>query len=156
MPTSPFERFANWPRSGLYQQDSEKDACGLALVATLRGTPGHDIIQTALDALRNLEHRGAIGSDAGTGDGAGILIQIPDAFFRRKFGSHLPPAGSYGAGLVFESTNEDTRGLERAQFAELAVKEDLEVLFWRDVPINPDVLGNLARQAMPFISQVFV
>ena len=61
MPTSPFERFANWPRSGLYQQDSEKDACGLALVATLRGTPGHDIIQTALDALRNLEHRGAIG-----------------------------------------------------------------------------------------------
>ena len=156
MPISPFERFANWPSSGLYQQDSEKDACGLALVATLRGTPGHDIIQTALDALRNLEHRGAIGSDAGTGDGAGILIQIPDAFFRRELGSDLPAAGSYGAGLVFESTDEATRGVERTKFAELAVQEDLEVLSWRDVPTNPDVLGNLAREAMPFIAQVFV
>ena len=156
MPISPFERFANWPSSGLYQQDSEKDACGLALVATLRGTPGHDIIQTALDALRNLEHRGAIGSDAGTGDGAGILIQIPDAFFRRELGSNLPAAGSYGAGLVFESTDEATRGVERTKFAELAVQEDLEVLSWRDVPTNPDVLGNLAREAMPFIAQVFV
>ena len=156
MPISPFERFANWPSSGLYQQDSEKDACGLALVATLRGTPGHDIIQTALDALRNLEHRGAIGSDAGTGDGAGILIQIPDAFFRRELGSDLPAAGSYGAGLVFESTDEATRSVERAKFAELASQEDLEVLSWRDVPTNPDVLGNLAREAMPFIAQVFV
>jgi len=79
---SPFERFSRWPRSGLYNQSFEKDACGLAMVATLRGTAGYDIIETALTALRNLEHRGAIGSDEGTGDGAGILFQIPDEFFR--------------------------------------------------------------------------
>ena len=156
MTKSPFERFANWPSSGLYQRASEKDACGLALVATLRGTPGHDIIQTALGALRNLEHRGAIGSDAGTGDGAGILIQIPDAYYRQTVGHDLPPMGSYGTGLVFEATEPEIRDLERLKFAELALAEDLEVLFWRDVPVNPEVLGNLARDAMPFIGQVFV
>ena len=156
LPMSPFERFSNFPNSGLYQRDSEKDACGLALVATLRGTPGHDIIQTALSALRNLEHRGAIGSDAGTGDGAGILIQIPDAFFRSVAGGNLPAKGLYGAGLVFESTDSVTREIEREKFAALALTEDLEVLFWRDIPTNPDVLGNLARAAMPYISQVFV
>jgi glutamate synthase (NADPH/NADH) large chain len=156
MPMSPFERYANWPSSGLYQQDSEKDACGLALVATLRGTPGHDIIQTALDALRNLEHRGAIGSDAGTGDGAGILIQIPDAYFRDVLGTDLPAMGEYGAGLVFESSVSSTRQKEREHFADLAKSENLEVLQWRDVPTNPGVLGNLAREAMPFIGQVFV
>jgi glutamate synthase (NADPH/NADH) large chain len=153
---SPFERFANWPSSGLYQRDLEKDACGLALVATLRGTPGHDIIQTALDALRNLEHRGAIGSDAGTGDGAGILIQIPHAYFKEQLGENLPGSGMYGAGLVFESTSSETRFIEREQFSALAEKEGLEVVGWLDVPTNPDVLGKLAREAMPFIGQVFV
>ena len=153
---SPFERFSNLPSSGLYQPQTERDACGLALVATLRGTPGHDIIQTALDALRNLEHRGAIGSDAGTGDGAGILIQIPDAYYRQVSSQHLPAVGHYGAGLVFESNDSTTRSQEREKFAALALDEELEVLFWRDVPTNPDVLGSLAREAMPFIGQVFV
>ena len=154
--SSPFERFANWPSSGLYQRTAEKDACGLALVATLRGTPGHDIIQTALDALRNLEHRGAIGSDAGTGDGAGILIQLPHGFFRVLLGALLPKDGHYGTGLVFESTVPETRQVEREIFSELASSEDLEVLHWRDVPTDPSVLGNIAREAMPFIGQVFV
>ena len=153
---SPFERFSNLPSSGLYQPESERDACGLALVATLRGTPGHDIIETALDALRNLEHRGAIGSDAGTGDGAGILIQIPDAYFRQTTTHVLPAIGHYGVGLVFESKDPNTRNKEREAFAALAIQEQLEVLFWRDVPTNPDVLGSLAREAMPFIGQVFV
>ena len=156
LPRSPFERFANWPSSGLYQQASEKDACGLALVATLRGTPGHDIIQTALDALRNLEHRGAIGSDKGTGDGAGILIQIPDSYFRQVVEVELPPSGEYGVGLVFEATDLGTREIERSKFLDLATAEELEVLFWRDVPTEPDVLGHLAKEAMPFIGQVFV
>lgn len=153
---SPFERFGNFPRSGLYKQENEKDACGLAMVATLRGTPGYDIIETALNALRNLEHRGAVGSDAGTGDGAGILIQIPDAFFRSEVGQNLPEVGHYGAGLVFESLEESTRGSERLAFAEIAKSESLEVIAWREVPINPEVLGDLAKAAMPFISQVFV
>ena len=153
---SPFERFSNFPSSGLYQPQSEKDACGLALVATLRGTPGHDIIKTALSALRNLEHRGAIGSDAGTGDGAGILIQVPDEYYRQTTTHELPALGNYGVGLVFESNDPSVRSEERERFASLAKQEKLEVLFWRDVPTNPDVLGSLARAAMPFIGQVFV
>lgn len=153
---SPFERFGNFPSSGLYKPESEKDACGLAMVATLRGTAGYDIIETALNALRNLEHRGAVGSDAGTGDGAGILIQLPDAFFRAQLAATLPLAGSYGAGLVFESNDSAERQIERTKFESLALAENLRVITWRDVPTNPDSLGDLARQAMPFISQVFV
>ena len=153
---SPFERFGNFPSSGLYKPETEKDACGLAMVATLRGTPGYDIIETALSALRNLEHRGAVGSDAGTGDGAGILIQLPDAFFRAHLSITLPAAGEYGAGLVFESNDSSERNSERQKFEALALVENLRVIAWRDVPINPDSLGELARQAMPFISQVFV
>jgi glutamate synthase (NADPH) large chain len=153
---SPFERFGRFPSSGLYKPETEKDACGLAMVATLRGTPGYDIIETALNALRNLEHRGAVGSDAGTGDGAGILIQLPDAFFRAKVSDTLPAAGTYGAGLVFESTDSNIRSEERSKFESLALSENLRVLTWRDVPVNPSCLGELAREAMPFISQVFV
>lgn len=153
---SPFERFGNFPSSGLYKREAEKDACGLAMVATLRGTPGYDIIETALNALRNLEHRGAVGSDAGTGDGAGILIQLPDSFFRSQLAATLPAAGTYGAGLVFESNDSAERATERRKFEELALAENLRVIAWRDVPTNPDSLGDLARQAMPFISQVFV
>lgn len=153
---SPFERFGNFPSSGLYKPETEKDACGLAMVATLRGTPGYDIIETALNALRNLEHRGAVGSDAGTGDGAGILIQLPDAFLRSKLSETLPAAGEYGAGLVFESTDSGQRDTERKKLEALALSENLRVIAWRDVPTNPDSLGELARQAMPFISQVFI
>ena len=99
---SPFERFNTAPEaSGLYDPSYNKDACGLAMVATLRGTAGHDIIKTALQALRNLDHRGAIGSDEGTGDGAGLLSQIPDKFFRSVLDFELPELGSYGAGIVF-------------------------------------------------------
>lgn len=154
---SPFERFARYPHSGLYKKDNEKDACGLAMVATLRGTPGYDIIETALNSLRNLEHRGAVGSDAGTGDGAGILIQIPDAFFRKVLSEiSLPTAGEYGAGMVFESLDSKQRIQEREEFASLAQSEQLTVLGWRDVPVRPEVLGTLSREAMPHISQVFV
>lgn len=88
---SPFSRFGSIPeKSGLYNPADEKDSCGFAMVATTRGYAGHDIIDTALSSLRNLEHRGAVGSDAGTGDGAGILIQVPDAFFRAVLGFDLP------------------------------------------------------------------
>ncbi|MFM2024557.1 MAG: glutamate synthase large subunit, partial [Actinomycetota bacterium] len=99
---SPFKRFNTAPEAfGLYDPSRDKDACGLAMVATLRGTAGHDIVDTALNALRNLEHRGAVGSDAGTGDGAGILSQLPDRFLRSVASFELPEVGSYGAGLVF-------------------------------------------------------
>ena len=153
---SPFSRFGTFPHSGLYQQENEKDACGLAMVATLRGTAGYDIIETALNALRNLEHRGAVGSDAGTGDGAGILIQIPDAFFREEQKLSVPAAGDYGVGLVFESIDEAERTSDRERFTQVAESEKLRILHWRDVATNPEVLGDLARAAMPYISQVFV
>ena len=154
---SPFKRFSTAPEAqGLYNPAFDKDACGLAMVATLRGTAGHDIVETALNALRNLEHRGAVGSDAGTGDGAGILTQLPDEFLRAVAGFNLPAAGEYAAGLVFLPTDSDEAASIQAGFENLAIEESLVVLGWREVPTNPDVLGDLAREAMPVIKQVFV
>jgi glutamate synthase (NADPH/NADH) large chain len=124
------------------------------MVATLRGTPGHDIVDMALSSLRNLEHRGAVGSDAGTGDGAGILTQIPDRFFRKVLSFELPKLGSYGAGLVFLVEGEAAN--DKAQFAKIAGEEKLVVLGWRTPPTRPEVLGDQARAAMPLIEQVFV
>ncbi|MDQ1577921.1 MAG: glutamate synthase large chain, partial [Microbacteriaceae bacterium] len=105
--TPPFSRFSAVPAAtGLYDPAREHDACGLAMVATLRGTAGHDIIDAALGSLRNLEHRGAIGSDAGTGDGAGIVTQIPDAFFRAVVDFALPSVGRYVVGTAFLPTDD--------------------------------------------------
>ena len=156
MPVSPFERFSTAPSAhGLYDPSRDRDACGLAMVATLRGTPGHDIVETALNSLRNLEHRGAVGSDAGTGDGAGILTQIPHDFLASNVAFSLPARGTYGAGLVFLERDTDYQAFQ-AGFEALAKDEQLKVLGWREVPVNPSVLGDLARDAMPTIVQVFV
>lgn len=153
MSVSPFVRYSQAPHAqGLYDPKNEKDACGLAMVATLRGTPGHDIVEMALSALRNLEHRGAIGSDAGTGDGAGILTQMPDKFFRKHLNFTLPPQGEYGAGLVFLKDVQK----EKDRFEQLATEEGLKVIGWRNPPTKPEVLGELARGAMPIIEQVFL
>ncbi len=152
---SPFQRFNAGPEAiGLYDPSAEKDACGLAMVATLRGTAGHDIVDMALSSLRNLEHRGAVGSDAGTGDGAGILTQIPDKFLRSVVDFELPVAGSYGAGLVF--LEEKSADADKAKFAKIAESEGLKILGWRVPPTRPEVLGDLARAAMPSIEQVFI
>jgi glutamate synthase (NADPH) large chain len=152
---SPFHRFNSGPEAvGLYDPSAERDACGLAMVATLRGTPGHDIIDMALSSLRNLEHRGAVGSDAGTGDGAGILSQLPDKFFRAVSGLELPKARSYGAGLVF--LEESSAKSDRSKLEKLASEEGLEILGWRTPPTRPEVLGDMAKAAMPVIEQVFV
>jgi glutamate synthase (NADPH/NADH) large chain len=152
---SPFQRFNAGPDAfGLYDPAAEKDACGLAMVATLRGTAGHDIVDMALSSLRNLEHRGAVGSDAGTGDGAGILTQMPDKFLRPVAGFELPALGSYGAGLVF--LEKAAAEADKAKFAKIAEQEGLKVLGWRVPPTRPEVLGDLARAAMPHIEQVFV
>ncbi len=152
---SPFHRFNAGPAAvGLYDPSAERDACGLAMVATLRGPPGHDIIEMALSSLRNLEHRGAVGSDAGTGDGAGILSQIPDRFLRAVSGVELPKLGSYGAGLVF--LEQASAKADKARFEALAAQEGLVVLGWRTPPTRPEVLGDMAKAAMPEIEQVFV
>jgi glutamate synthase (NADPH/NADH) large chain len=143
-------------KQGLYDPSAERDACGLAMVATLRGTAGHDIIDTALDALRNLEHRGAVGSDAGTGDGAGILTQIPDAFLRAVAGVELPVAGRYAVGNAFLPTADDERDAIKQTIATIAAEENLTVLGWRVIPVQPDEIGSLARDAMPAIEQLYV
>lgn len=143
-------------RQGMYDPSFEKDACGLAMVATLRGEAGHDIIDLALTALRNLEHRGAIGSDAGTGDGAGILTQMPDAFLRAVVDFDLPPVGEYAAGMVFLPLGHDERAAMKAGIEEIARHENLEVLGWREVPVEPENLGKLAYDARPAFEQLFV
>jgi glutamate synthase (NADPH/NADH) large chain len=155
--TPPFSRFSAVPAAtGLYDPSSEHDACGLAMVATLRGTAGHDIIDAALNALRHLEHRGAIGSDAGTGDGAGIITQIPDAFFRAVVDFELPQTGRYAVGMAFLPTEAEEREQVKRGIESLAESEQLTVLGWREVPVQPDGLGNLAREAMPFFEQLFL
>ncbi|MFJ4160655.1 glutamate synthase large subunit [Microbacterium testaceum] len=143
-------------RQGMYDPSFEKDACGLAMVATLRGEAGHDIIDLALTALRNLEHRGAIGSDAGTGDGAGILTQMPDAFLRAVVDFDLPPVGEYAAGMIFLPLGHDERAEMKAGIEEIARHENLEVLGWREVPVEPENLGKLAFEARPAFEQLFV
>ncbi|MGA1811784.1 glutamate synthase large subunit [Frondihabitans sp. 4ASC-45] len=155
--TPAHQTFSTIPAAqGLYDPAQEKDACGLAMVATLRGTPGHDIIDAALGALRNLEHRGAVGSDAGTGDGAGILMQVPDAFFREVVEFDLPEAGHYAVGIAFLPTDFDERKTLQAAIEKIVVEESLRVVGWRDVPVRSGELGTLARNAMPAFEQLFV
>ncbi|MBN9188409.1 MAG: glutamate synthase subunit alpha, partial [Microbacterium sp.] len=143
-------------RQGMYDPAFEKDACGLAMVATLRGEPGHDIIDLALTALRNLEHRGAIGSDAGTGDGAGILTQMPDAFLRAVVDFPLPPMGEYAAGMIFLPRDAEERAAQKAGIERIAQSENLVVLGWRDVPTDDEHLGKLAHAARPAFEQLFL
>lgn len=142
--------------SGLYRREFEHDACGVALIATMRGTAGHDIVDHALTALRNLDHRGATGADPLVGDGAGILTQIPDAFFRATVPFTLPNNGAYAAGIAFLPQNPIERAAAKARIEELAVAENLKVLGWREVPVESDLVGAVARECMPSFEQLFV
>ena len=154
---SAFDGFSAVPAAqGLYDPRREKDACGLAMVATLRGTAGHDIIALALDALRHLEHRGAVGSDAGTGDGAGIVTQIPDDFLRAVTDFELPPVGRYAVGMAFLPLDAAASATLKNGVAAIAEQEELRVLGWREVPTDPTHLGHLAREAAPAFEQLFV
>ena len=141
---------------GLYDSRFEHDACGVGFVADLTGRPGHEVVSRALAALCNLEHRGAQGGDPGTGDGAGILTQIPDAFFREVCGFDLPAAGAYAAGLAFLPPESSERDAIRAGIERLAAAERLVVLGWRDVPHDPAACGPGARAVLPHIAQLFV
>src|ERR1700749_2672676 len=130
---------------GLYDSRFEHDACGVGFVADLTARGGHDVVANALRVLCNLEHRGAAGADPDTGDGAGILTQLPDAFFREVTGFSLPEAGGYAAGLVFLPTEAGQRARDCARIAELAADEGLTVLGWREVPIDQAACGPGAR-----------
>ncbi|CAI3796738.1 glutamate synthase large subunit [Pseudarthrobacter sp. MM222] len=153
---SPFKRFAGLPEAaGLYNPEQEKDACGLAIIATLRGEPGYDIVDAALTALRNLEHRGAVGADEGTGDGAGLLMQVPDEFFRAVTEFELPAPGQYVVGTAFLPAEPRESDAAKAGIESLASDEGLTVLGWREVPIVADLVGAMARACMPYFSQPF-
>lgn len=155
--TSELQRFSDLPNDhGMYNRAAEKDACGLAMVATLRGSAGHDIVDHALNALRHLEHRGAVGSDAGTGDGAGILTQIPHRFFSEVVDFDLPEAGQYAAGMVYLPTDETERTRARRDIDLIAREEGLTVLGWREVPTDPSTIGQQALATMPAFEQIFV
>ncbi|MFW0109621.1 glutamate synthase large subunit [Rothia sp. P13129] len=156
-PPSPFQTFAAIPQAqGLYHPDNEKDACGLAMVATINGQASHDIVDHALTALRRLEHRGAVGADEGTGDGAGILLQLPDTFFRAVLDFCLPETGKYAAGTAFLPADEENISEYKQSLEDIAHAEGLKVLGWRDVPTNPELVGKSARAVMPHFVQMFI
>jgi glutamate synthase (NADPH) large chain len=139
---------------GLYDPSCEHDACGVGFIADLTGQRRHETVASALTVLRNLDHRGAKGADPDSGDGAGILTQMPDAFLRAVCDFDLPPVGSYAAGLAFLPAESSPAG--RAAVERIAAAEGLTVLGWRDVPHNPDICGIQARAALPEIVQLFV
>jgi glutamate synthase (NADPH) large chain len=141
---------------GLYDPRFEHDACGVGFVADLAGLPSHDTVAKALTVLRNLEHRGAQGSDPDTGDGAGILTQIPDAFFRAVCGFELPAPGGYAAGMVFLPPDDQGSAGAAMVVERLAAEEGLTTLGWRDVPHEPEHCGRGARDVLPTLRQVFV
>ena len=146
--------FSTTPNAvGLYDPANEHDACGVAMVATLNKLPTHEIVSKALTALRNLEHRGASGAEVDSGDGAGILIQIPDKFYRSVVNFDLPKASEYATGIFFVKPGET--GYQES-IEKIAKEEGLKVLGWRDVPINSKSLGKTAISVMPEFKQIFI
>ncbi len=141
---------------GMYDPRNEKDACGVGFVANLTGEATHALVEQALTVLRNLEHRGATGSEPDSGDGAGILSQVPDAFLREVAGFRLPEAGAYAVGIAFLPADGTAQAAAAEQIEAIAAEEGLTVLGWREVPVTPDLLGNGARATMPAFSQLFV
>jgi glutamate synthase (NADPH) large chain len=146
-------------RQGLYDPANEHDACGVGFVANIKGRKSHSIVQQGLQILRNLTHRGAVGADPLAGDGAGILIQIPDAFFRETMaaqGVRLPPVGQYGVGMVFLPKEPASR-LACEYEIERAIKDEGQILLgWRDVPVDDTGLGASVKKIEPIIRQVFI
>ncbi|TNC24545.1 glutamate synthase large subunit [Amycolatopsis alkalitolerans] len=141
---------------GLYDAQYEHDACGVAFVADLAGRRDHEIVRQALVALRNLEHRGARGAEPDTGDGAGILIQVPDAFYREVVDFALPDAGGYAVGTVFLPTDALRRGRAMSAIESIAAEEGMSALGWRELPVDTEHVGPTAKSVMPHFSQVFL
>lgn len=141
-------------QQGMYDPRNEHDACGVGFVATLTGVASHELVEQALTVLRNLEHRGATGSEPDSGDGAGILLQVPDAFLRAEVPFDLPEAGGYAVGIAFLPADDSTEAVQKLE--KIAAEEGLKVLGWREVPVSPDLLGSGARATMPEFRQLFV
>src|SRR5258706_3236095 len=144
---------------GLYHPENEHDACGVGFVANIKGRKSHTIVEQGLTVLRNLTHRGAVGWDPKLSDGAGLLIQIPDRFYREemaKQGVKLPPAGQYGVGMVFLPRDPASRIACQYEI-ERAIKDEGQLLLgWRDVPCDNSGLGESVKRIEPAIRQVFI
>ncbi|MBI3375972.1 MAG: glutamate synthase large subunit [Betaproteobacteria bacterium] len=153
------EQFAAPPSQGLYSPHNEHDACGVGFVANIKGKKSHSIIEQGLTILKNLTHRGAVGADPKTSDGAGILIQIPDQYFREELAAHnvkLPPAGHYGVGMVFLPREPASRRACEYEI-ERAIKDEGQVLLgWRDVPVDSCDLGESVKKLEPVVRQAFI
>src|SRR3954447_365697 len=143
-------------KQGLYDPAYEHDSCGVGLVARLDAVPSHETVVRALTALANMEHRGAAGADADTGDGAGILVQVPDAFFRSVLDVELPAPGRYGVGVCFLPQLASRRQELERLLEDTVEAEGQVVLGWRDVPVRGDTAGRQARLFAPVIRQLFV
>ena len=145
---------------GLYHPQQEHDACGMGLVANIRGEKSHDIIRKGLEVLINLTHRGAAGCDPETGDGAGILIQIPHEYYVHECGvlgmPPLPAVGEYGVAMCFLPVDKHSRLQCEGVIERIAKEEGLTVLGWRDTPVNGEVIGREARASQPYIEQLFL
>ena len=144
---------------GLYNPANEHDACGIGFVANIKGQKSHDIIEKGIQILINLTHRGACGCDPETGDGAGLLIQIPHRFFAREattLGFTLPAPGEYGVGMVFMPVERHERLVTEGILERIVSEEGLTVLGWRDTPIDGNAIGRVARSTQPYIQQIFV
>jgi glutamate synthase (NADPH/NADH) large chain/glutamate synthase (ferredoxin) len=141
---------------GLYDPEYEHDACGVAFVARLSGEPSHETVQRAITALENLEHRGAAGADPNTGDGAGMLLQIPDELLRGAVGEALPPAGRYGVAVCFLPQDAERRAALERLLADTVRAEGQRVVTWRDIPVEKDYVGITANWFAPYIKQLVV
>ncbi|MBN9660675.1 MAG: glutamate synthase large subunit [Acidobacteria bacterium] len=145
--------------AGLYDPRNEHDACGIGFVVNIKGVKSHDIILKGIQILLNLTHRGACGCDPDTGDGAGVIIQIPHEFFLKEcagLGFTLPAPGEYGAGLVFLPVEPQQRLLVEGIIERIVREEGLEFLGWRDTPIDIEAIGRVARASQPYIEQIFI
>ena len=138
------------PDRGLYSFDNEHDACGVGLVADLNNKPTHKIVEMGMTVLKRLTHRGAVGSDPETGDGAGLLMSMPDEFFRRELGDELPEAGRYGVAMIFGAVGEE------AAIDKIVSSENARAIKWRTVPVRPEEIGKNARRNCPLIRQLFI
>ena len=155
----PAESYAPLQAQGLYHPSHEHDACGMGFVVNLNGERSHDIIRKGIEILINLTHRGACGCDPETGDGAGVLIQIPHEFFEREcasLGFSLPAPGEYGVGMMFLPVEHQQRLQCEGIVERIAGEEGLSVLGWRDTPLHGDAIGRQARATQPYIEQVFI
>ena len=147
------------PGPTLWRPEFEHDACGIGALAHIKGRRSHQMVDDALSVLVNLEHRGGVGLERTTGDGAGILLQVPHRFFRKeaqKEGCLLPDEGDYGVAMLFLPQDEFGVTAARRTFEDGCAAAGLPLLFWREVPVDPHDLGEAARDTMPSIWQAFV